>query len=132
MKCYLAIDIGASSGRHIVGWQEDGAVQTKEVYRFPNGVTEENGHLTWDIRKLFSHVVMGIAEWQITIEAGEIVTASDEYEKRCLGSPASSMGGCVYSLRFKSIWGAAGWIPDCAYYFFDTVPERSLSKNREH
>jgi len=59
---YLAIDIGASSGRHIVGWQENGIIQTKEVYRFPNGVQEENGHLIWDVRKLFSNVVTGIME----------------------------------------------------------------------
>lgn len=59
---YLAIDIGASSGRHIVGWREKGILQTKEVYRFPNGVQEENGHLVWDIRKLFSNVVRGILE----------------------------------------------------------------------
>ena len=38
MKYFLAIDIGASSGRHIVGWREDGELRTKEVYRFPNGV----------------------------------------------------------------------------------------------
>ena len=62
MKYYLAIDIGASSGRHIVGWQENGEIQTKEVYRFPNGVQGENGHLVWDVRKLFSNVVTGILE----------------------------------------------------------------------
>ena len=62
MGYHLAIDIGASSGRHIVGWQEDGLIQTREVYRFPNGVREENGHLTWDVRKLFSNVVCGIME----------------------------------------------------------------------
>ena len=62
MKYYLAIDIGASSGRHIVGWQENGANQTKEVYRFPNGVQEEGGHLVWDVRRLFSNVVRGILE----------------------------------------------------------------------
>ena len=61
-KYYLAIDIGASSGRHIVGWIEGEKLQTKEVYRFPNGVVEENGHLTWDIRMLFSNVVRGILE----------------------------------------------------------------------
>ena len=43
MNFYLAIDIGASSGRHIVGWREDGEIKTKEVYRFPNGVQERNG-----------------------------------------------------------------------------------------
>ena len=62
MKYYLAIDIGASSGRHIVGWQENGEIKTNEVYRFPNGVQEEIGHLTWDVRKLFSNVVAGILE----------------------------------------------------------------------
>ena len=60
MKHYLAIDIGASSGRHIVGWREDGELHTEEVYRFPNGVTEKDGHLTWDIDALLSHVKAGI------------------------------------------------------------------------
>ena len=34
MRYYLAIDIGASSGRHIVGWTENGEIRTEEVYRF--------------------------------------------------------------------------------------------------
>ena len=58
----LAIDIGASSGRHIVGWLENGEIKTKEVYRFPNGVTERNGHLTWDVDTLLYHVKVGIEE----------------------------------------------------------------------
>ena len=62
MKQYLAIDIGASSGRHIVGWREDGGLQTKEVYRFSNGVSEADGHLTWDIAALENHVREGIDE----------------------------------------------------------------------
>ena len=62
MERYLAIDIGASSGRHIVGWQENGAVKTKEVYRFPNGMAEADGHLTWDIDALERHVKAGIDE----------------------------------------------------------------------
>ncbi len=60
MKYYLAVDIGASSGRHIVGWRENGEIRTEEVYRFPNGVKEENGHLVWDIRSLFENVKAGI------------------------------------------------------------------------
>ena len=62
MKYALAIDIGASSGRHIVGWLEDGKIQTKEVYRFPNGVTEKDGHLIWDTDALFGYVKSGIEE----------------------------------------------------------------------
>ncbi|MBQ7485534.1 MAG: rhamnulokinase [Oscillospiraceae bacterium] len=60
MKYYLAIDIGASSGRHIVGWRDGGELRTEEVYRFPNGVQEQNGHLTWDVEALLSHVQCGI------------------------------------------------------------------------
>ena len=60
MKYCLAIDIGASSGRHIVGWQEQGQLQTKEVYRFPNGVREENGYLVWDVDALVGYVKEGI------------------------------------------------------------------------
>ena len=60
MHSYLAIDIGASSGRHIVGWREDGAIQTREVYRFPNAVHEEAGHLVWDVDALLGEVKAGI------------------------------------------------------------------------
>jgi len=60
MSTYLAIDIGASSGRHIVGRREDGQIRTDEVYRFPNGVTQVDGHLEWDIAALLSHVKEGI------------------------------------------------------------------------
>ncbi len=56
----LAIDIGASSGRHIIGWWENGELRQKEVYRFENGVTEKNGHLLWDIDRLLSEVKKGI------------------------------------------------------------------------
>ena len=62
MKICLAIDIGASSGRHIVGRKEGNALKTEEVYRFPNGVQEADGHLTWDIEALLFHVKAGIAE----------------------------------------------------------------------
>lgn len=57
---YLAIDIGASSGRHIVAWNEGGALQSKEVHRFPNGVEQVDGHLTWNIDHLFAEVKAGL------------------------------------------------------------------------
>ena len=60
LKYYLAIDIGASSGRHIVGWREGDEIYTKEVYRFPNGVTHHDGHLVWDIECLYNSVLAGI------------------------------------------------------------------------
>ncbi|MBQ4308909.1 MAG: rhamnulokinase, partial [Lachnospiraceae bacterium] len=66
MRRYLAIDIGASSGRHIVGWTAEGstssppAFETREVYRFANGVQRVNGHLIWDIPHLAEEVKRGI------------------------------------------------------------------------
>ena len=62
MKYYLAIDIGASSGRHIVGYMKDGELMTDEVYRFPNGMDTVDGHLVWDTDRLFREVKTGIAE----------------------------------------------------------------------
>ena len=57
---HLAIDIGASSGRHIVGEVIDGRMVLEEVYRFENGLIEKDGHLCWDMDKLFENVVEGL------------------------------------------------------------------------
>ena len=57
---YLAVDIGASSGRHILGCVENGKIELEEVYRFPNGTTEKNGHQCWDHEALFESVVAGM------------------------------------------------------------------------
>ncbi len=62
MNYYLAVDIGASSGRHIVGWTENGELKTREVYRFPNGVESAGGHLVWNMEALTAHVRRGIEE----------------------------------------------------------------------
>ena len=56
----LAIDIGASSGRHMLGWVEDGRIQMEEAYRFPNGMIEKDGHLCWDVDALSAHVREGL------------------------------------------------------------------------
>lgn len=60
MKYYLAVDIGASSGRHIIGYKENGEIKTEELYRFKNGMDEVNGHLVWNIERLFQEVKNGI------------------------------------------------------------------------
>ena len=60
MTAALAIDIGASSGRHILGWMENGEFCTKEVYRFKNGVKNQDNHLIWDIDGLVDDVKKGI------------------------------------------------------------------------
>ena len=59
-KYYLAIDIGASSGRHILGWLENGKIRIEELYRFENKLVKQNGHLCWDLEHLFHEVVEGL------------------------------------------------------------------------
>jgi len=60
MKNYLAIDIGASSGRAIVGSVKDGKIALEEVFRFENSQVRLNGHDCWDIDKLVESVKAGI------------------------------------------------------------------------
>lgn len=57
---YLAIDIGASSGRHILFRLEDGIMRMEEIYRFPNGMRPEKGHLCWDYPALEHHILAGM------------------------------------------------------------------------
>lgn len=63
MKYFLAIDIGASSGRHILGHRNsEGEVVLREIYRFANGAERRGDRLYWNIEKLFSCVCEGIAK----------------------------------------------------------------------
>ena len=57
---YLAVDIGASSGRHILGWMDKGKIRMEEIYRFENKLEKRNGHLCWDLDHLFHEVVEGL------------------------------------------------------------------------
>ncbi len=59
-SCYLAVDIGASSGRHIVGTVQNGRMQLTEVYRFENHLVRQNGHLCWAIEELAQNVIAGM------------------------------------------------------------------------
>ncbi|MCD8341677.1 MAG: rhamnulokinase [Clostridiales bacterium] len=56
----LAIDIGASSGRHILGSVQDGVITLEEVYRFDNRQLRKNGHDCWDLDNLWSGILNGL------------------------------------------------------------------------
>lgn len=60
MTYYLAIDIGASSGRHILSHIENEKLVLEEIYRFDNNLTQSKDGLVWDIENLFSEVLNGI------------------------------------------------------------------------
>ena len=59
-KYYLAVDIGASSGRHMLAYMENGKMQLEEVYRFSNGMDNKDGTLCWDVERLFAEIKTGL------------------------------------------------------------------------
>lgn len=59
-KYYLAVDIGASSGRHMLASMKDGNMQLEEVYRFANGMDNKDGTLCWDVERLFREIKNGL------------------------------------------------------------------------
>ena len=60
MKYYLAIDLGASSGRHVIGYQENGEIVLNEVYRFKTLMDDSPDGLVWDIPRIFNEIKTGI------------------------------------------------------------------------
>ena len=59
-KAYLAIDMGASSGRHVVGLFDGAKLRLEETYRFENGPVDVAGCLYWDLLAQWSHVIAGL------------------------------------------------------------------------
>ncbi len=60
MQYHLAIDIGASSGRHVLGWLENGKIHLEEVHRFANGMVDRNGALCWNLDTIFDEILAGM------------------------------------------------------------------------
>lgn len=60
MNYYLAIDLGASSGRHILAHSEQGKIVLEEIHRFRNGFDNKNGTLCWDTERLFNEILVGM------------------------------------------------------------------------
>ena len=61
-KHFFAVDLGATSGRTIIGSIADGRISLEEVTRFPNNLIEQGGHYYWDIHALYFEVLRGLKE----------------------------------------------------------------------
>ncbi len=59
-KYYLAIDIGASGGRHLLAYLEDGIIQLEEIYRFENGMDFDENRFYWNMDRIFNEVITGL------------------------------------------------------------------------
>jgi rhamnulokinase len=69
VKKHIAVDIGASNGRLVVGTKEQERIHLKELYRFENEIEERSGHYFWNIEKIFKEIIRGlIAAKQAGIE----------------------------------------------------------------
>ena len=59
---FFAVDLGATSGRTILGTLADGRLEQEEITRFPNNLIETGGHFYWDIYALYFEMIRGLKE----------------------------------------------------------------------
>ncbi len=59
-NCFFAVDLGATSGRTILGSFSDSGLNLEEVNRFPNQLIQTGGHFFWDIYALYQHIIDGL------------------------------------------------------------------------
>ena len=64
-KYYLGIDIGASSGRHILAHMENKKMCMEEIYRFSNGMETKDGKACWNIIQLFNEIITGMKKCKV-------------------------------------------------------------------
>lgn len=83
---FFAVDLGATSGRTILGSIVDGKLVQRELTRFPNNIIETGGHFYWDIFALYSEIIRGlktVADEGLTIESIGIDTWGVDFV--CIG-----------------------------------------------
>ena len=59
-KCFFAVDLGATSGRTIIGTLDGGKINLEELTRFDNNLIETGGHFYWDIFALYNEIIKGL------------------------------------------------------------------------
>ncbi len=71
-KNFLAADLGATSGRTILGSVGDGKIGLKELTRFPNHIIRTGGHYHWDIYALYNNIIEGL---KVAAASGEEISS---------------------------------------------------------
>ena len=99
MRYALAVDIGASSGRHIIGYLKNGQIITEEIYRFPNGVKNVNGHLVWDIDSLFKEILTGLKKAKKLNKIPEVIGIDTWAVDYALLDENDKLIDCIYAYR---------------------------------
>ena len=68
-QCFFAVDLGATSGRTILGTFTPEGLEMEDVNRFPNRLIETGGHFYWDIYELYRHIIEGL---KIVAQKGDV------------------------------------------------------------
>ena len=97
-RYYLAVDIGASSGKMVLARMDGDKLRTEEVWRFPNGAKKKNGRRCWDVDALFSEIKAGL--------------------RHCaeIGKKPSSMGVDTWGVDFVLLDGENNRLGDAVAY----------------
>lgn len=94
MNYYLSVDLGASGGKMVLGWLEDGKIKTEEIHRFVNGAEQKKEKLCWDLPGIMEEILRGMKKCceigKIPVSMGVDTWAVDyvllDSESRVLGS----------------------------------------------
>lgn len=119
-QCFFAVDLGATSGRTILGHFASDGLELEEVNRFPNHLIETRGHFHWDIYELYRHIIEGLklAARRDDVEITSIGIDTWGVDFVCVGKD-----GCFlrqpYSYRDPHTAGASN-------RFFTRVPRSSV------
>lgn len=105
---FIAFDLGATSGRTILGTlSADGILTTEEITRFPNQMLDIDGHLYWNIYSLFEHIVEGLRQVaRRGIKAASMGIDTWGVDIACV-SPEGKLMGVPYAYRDRDTMGAA-------------------------
>lgn len=118
-KYYLAVDIGASSGRHILGSIQNGKINIQEIHRFDNGIKDVDGSKCWDVEYLFQEILNGMkkcAGMGIAPESVGIDTWAVDY---VLLDENDKILGKTYAYRDARTADVIGEV-------YETIPENQL------
>lgn len=104
-KYYFAVDLGATSGRTILGILRDGKLEQEELTRFPNNIVEMGGHFYWDIYALYFEMIRGlkeVARREITLTSVGIDTWGVDFvligeDNTLLGAPMCYRDPCTFN-----------------------------------
>jgi rhamnulokinase len=109
-NCYIAVDLGAESGRVMLGRIADGRLSLEQIHRFGNGPVEEAGSLRWDFDRLLSEVRTGISQ-----------------AARAAGGKVGGIGVDTWGVDF-GLLGADGTLLERPYHYRDSRTNGMMDK----